>query len=60
MLQEGPPDIPQEFCLQVSAKAHPDKGGSAADFQRLTAARDAWLQEAFPQVQTQGAEKYFA
>ena len=56
MLQEGPPDIPQEFCLQVSAKAHPDKGGSTADFQRLTAARDAWLQEAFPQGAQQSSQ----
>ena len=31
---------------KVSVKAHPDKGGDTADFQRLTAARDTWLQAA--------------
>ena len=29
---------------RVSIKVHPDKGGAAADAQRLNAARDAWVQ----------------
>ena len=31
---------------KVAGKAHPDKGGSTADAQKLFAARDAWLQAA--------------
>ena len=35
-------DVTRAF-RRVSVKVHPDKGGAAADAQRLNAARDAWL-----------------
>ena len=31
---------------KVSLRAHPDKGGDAADFARLSAANDAWQKAA--------------
>ena len=34
-------DVHQAF-RKVSLKAHPDKGGAVADFQKLSAANDAW------------------
>ena len=34
-------DARQAF-RKVSLKAHPDKGGAVADFQKLSAANDAW------------------
>ena len=42
-------DVDKAF-RRVSLKVHPDKGGSLADFQKLSATNDAWKQRALPQT----------
>ena len=49
-----------EKCFRkVSLKVHPDKGGTLSDFQRMSAANDAWqdlLKNAGPAGRTAGRQ----
>ena len=43
LTRDSPDTDVKKAWRRVSAKVHPDKGGSAEDTQHLNAARDAWL-----------------
>ena len=47
-----PPDVLKAY-RQVAKRAHPDKGGHKADFQRLQAAKEEWERAQSPQPRAQ-------
>ena len=44
LTRDSPDNLVTTAYRKVAARAHPDKGGSTEDVQRLNAARDAWQQ----------------
>ena len=42
--RDSPDNVVEKAFKKVALRAHPDKGGSNEDFQKLQAAREAWKQ----------------